>query len=243
MFRALIMIFAVLACSGCQHSSNMSAFKTNPDALYFASGINPVWTLKVSRTSITYQEGSTRIHKKIDPTYFGGGEFRDGYAELKDGQLSEKIGFWTIPAECFDHKARRHLLDTVTVQINGRVRRGCGGLKHKIDDDHLNRTIWYLEEIDGVPVQSTSTQIRFSYGLLKGFVGCNHFSNAYTGRDGVLTVQKLPTRTYECSDEARKLGQRFLEIIGKQAEFQFARNGDLIIQHSERGKLRLSQTR
>lgn len=236
MLRIASFIVAALACTGCQHSASLYEFRTEPDAVFIASGANPSWSLKVSRTSISFKDKSGRIEQKIAPSYFGSGQFRDRYH-------SDNISFSTHYAACFDHASRKHRNSTTTVTARGVTFRGCGGGTVDLAKNHLAVTNWRIDKIDGrAPIKNAMTEIRFSNGRLIAFVGCNRLSRDYSLKNGEIALGSLQTTYFECSDAEKLQEQRFLEIIGKRANFEFDRFGNLIVQHPERGQLVMSQT-
>lgn len=236
MLRIIFLIAAALACTSCQHSASLDEFRTEPDAVFIASGTNPSWSLKVSRTSISFQDKFGHIEQKIVPSYFGGGQFRDSY-------LSDNISFSTYGAACFDHTSRKHRNTTITMTVGDRTLRGCGGGTVDLAKNHLTGTSWRIDQIEGhSPIKNAMAEMRFSNRRLIAFVGCNRLSMDYSPKNGEISFGSLQTTNFECS-EAEKLQERmFLHIVGRRANFEFDRLGNLIIQHPERGRLIMSQT-
>jgi heat shock protein HslJ len=237
MLRIVFIISIGLACTSCQHSVSLFDLRNDhmkSSVVFLGRGTEPSWTLKVSRTSISFRDQSGRIEDKIDPAYFSNGA---------DGYMSDKISFSTNLIECFDGKLGRHFSHTVTVQVRGRTLRGCGGLAVTSQHDHLAKTNWRLERIDGrAPVGNAMTHIRFSQGRMIAFVGCNRLSRDYSHKNGEIVVGSLQTTNFACSDLEKQQERRFLEIFGQRARLEFDRIGQLVIQHPAGGTIIMIQT-
>jgi heat shock protein HslJ len=237
MLRAALIIAVGFACSGCQHTTSLSGFRTEPDAVFLGRGTHPSWKLKVTRTSISFNDLSGRITQKIDPAYFGSGEIRDGYR-------SEKISFWTNIVPCFEPESRQHLEVAITLQVRGKMLHGCGGPHIPSKNDHLSGTNWRIHSIDDKSlINMNATQVRFNYGRLIAFAGCNRLSRNYSAKDGTISFGKLQTSNVECTDLQKQQEQKFLEITNSQAMFEFDLFGNLTISRPEKGKLVMNPTR
>ena len=236
MLKVIYIVWIGLAFTGCQRSVSLFDLRNEvigSEAVFVGSGADPSWTLNVTRSSVVFSDKIGRMEAKIDPGYF---------ANEPQGYQSEKISFWTNLIECLDGKSRRYFSHTVTVKARGKIARGCGGVAMTGKMDHLAKTTWRLERIDGkVPIANALTQIRFAQGRMIAFVGCNRLSRDYSYRDNEITVGTLQITALACSDLEKQQEQRFLEILGQRARLDFDEFGQIIIQNPAGGMLAMSQ--
>jgi uncharacterized membrane protein len=230
----------ILVVWGALLASCQTAGNDRPAASYLigysAHGNEPFWSLKISRKTIQFKDQTGRIEEKIDPAHLASNQLRDGYR-------SEKVSFWTNHIECLDRKTGLRYETTVTVRVRSISLRGCGGAALNRQSNDLDGTNWRIDWIDNQAAKiKFATQVRFVQGRMIAHVGCNKLSRDYDIKDGKLSVGSLQSSNFECSEADERREQKFLEITGDGAKYEFDYVGNLIIESHEKGKIMMIQT-
>lgn len=175
---ALLDLGAVLALGSAVSMLALAAPASAQDARerYRAVGTEPFWSLSISDGRITYtpMEGAPVSERRPAPR-----TTRDG-RNYAGRRIFVRIAY----TDCSDGMSGLRYPHAVTVRVNGRTLRGCGGLPVEEESVAAPRIDgeWAVERIsmrnalrgpNGLPT------IRFGNGRVSGYGSCNSFSGSY----------------------------------------------------------------
>lgn len=197
---------------------------------YRAVGAEPFWLLTIDRRRIRYEpaEGRAVTVNKPRPTRIANGE---RYA--KRGLVVEIAN-----VRCTDGMRDHSHPHTVTVTVEGRSLKGCGG---RIQRGRPGQEIssvegeWMIRSIGGrLVVPDTNPNIAFRRSVLSGTTGCNSFRGSYRVEGGAMIAGPLATTRRACRPPVNQQEQRLLALLGKR--LTTSRNGERLVLTAPNGQ-------
>lgn len=170
------------------------------DGSYTALGTEPFWSLRIDDREMRFDpaDGAVVAVAVPRPTRTFNGE----------RYVTRRLSATIANVECSDGMSDRSYADTVTVQVDGRTLRGCGGAvlsgaeNTAPDDedggyaDRLNGD-WRVVSINGRAARGSS--VSFDNGRLTGR-SCNRFSANYDTRGDGMSVGAVTSTRMACED-------------------------------------------
>ncbi len=173
------------------------------DGSYRAIGTEPFWDLTIGR-DLVFTDRGTNV-EVVEPTppvrVAGAGQ---SYAGRRLRVAIERRG-------CSDGMSDRTYPDTVTVTVDGRAYRGCGGEAGFFDavgengeprqgEHDLANTNWRVASINGRPLPPSGHYLTFAPDRLSGRLGCNTLGAAYRVTGSELRASGVATTRMACPD-------------------------------------------
>ena len=171
------------------------------DTRYHAVGTEPFWDLTIGHDMLFTDRGTgVQIAEQAPPVQHGiAGEIYRG------GRLDVNI----VHAKCSDGMSDRIYPDTVTVQVEGRPYKGCGGSTFPAASApiapremvfNLANTHWRVLSINGERVPAAGFGLDFARDRLSGKLGCNMLGAGYRVRGQTLTAGAMIMTRMACGN-------------------------------------------
>lgn len=205
---------------------------------YVARGTAPVWTLTIDGRTIRFEAPGRA------PVSVAAPKVVHGFA----GEMwqTRRINVNTNHARCSDGKSNRAYRDTVTVTVDGRVYRGCGGGSAEKAPGPVSTVEgdWRIEAIGGRAVaRGTSPEISFRGGRISGNAGCNRIGGSFDFARGRLRAGPLLTTRMACTNRAAAAQEaEILRILRQPVTVSGDRGGKLILAGPRGESLSLART-
>lgn len=199
---------------------------------YRAVGTEPFWSVTMDSRTIRYQPMEGRVVSVAKPrpiTGFNGERY-----------VTRNLTLDITHVECSDGMSDRTYRDTVTLTVNGRRLRGCGGAvlsERPGQGASLLEGSWRIESILGRPVaRNTSPRVTFNGQRISGNASCNNFNGSFRFTRGRLTAGPLASTKIACSRREQNVQEsNVLRILGQTLSITSNRDGKLVLS-SPRGE-------
>lgn len=203
--------------------------QAQPD--YRASGTEPFWSLSIGAQTMRFEAPGRQPVTVPTPRVI------HGFA----GEIwqTRRINVNTNHIKCSDGMSDRAYPDTVTVTVDGRTYKGCGGEPAVTAGTSLIDGSWQIAALNGRPVaRGTSPAITFDNGRVSGNASCNRFNGSFTFARGRLTTGRVASTRMACTDRARNLQeQAILGLLGERLTVSTGnRGGNRLVLTSARGR-------
>lgn len=142
-----------------------------------------------------------------------------------------EVDLWDT--RCADDMSGQQFPVTVSVHVNGRVLKGCGG--NPID--LLADGMWEVAQLNGKPlVDSSDITMEFSRdGTLIGMAGCNRFTTSFTlSPEGMHVTAPAATRM-ACGDAKDRQERDFFALLANTEQFVLDEQGTLTLNTASGG--------
>jgi len=190
---------------------------------YRASGTEPFWSLTIGARTMLFEAPGRRPVSVATPKVI------HGFA----GEMwqTRRINVNTNHRPCSDGMSDRSYPDTVTVTVDGRTYKGCGGEPRAEAGPSLVDGSWQITALNGRPVAPGSRpSVSFDKGRVSGNAGCNRFTGSYDFARGRLTTGGVASTKMACIDRARNLQeQAILSLLGERLTISSNRQGKLVL--------------
>jgi heat shock protein HslJ/uncharacterized lipoprotein YbaY len=187
-----------------------------------ATGNAPGWQLEMgARTLFTTADGQTRIEAATPVAESSAGARR--YAIAPNLQVT------VTPRLCAESKSSLPRPDTVSVVLDGRTLRGCGGDPASL----LQGGEWVVEDIGGTGlIDGSRATLNFDAdGGLSGSASCNRYSGSYQLSGESLSVASKTAMTLRaCVPALMAQEQRFVQLLGQVRSFRLGADGALVLE-------------
>lgn len=197
---------------------------------YRASGTEPFWSLSIGAKTMRFEAPGRPTVAVPTPKVI------HGFA----GEMwqTRRINVNTNHIECRDGMSDRVYPDTVTVTVDRRTFKGCGGQPRALPSASPIEGSWQIEALNGRPVlRGTRPSVTFDKGRVTGNAGCNRFNGSYDFARGRLTVGPLASTRMACLDRARSQQETaILAVLGDRLTVSSNRQGTLVLTGSIRGR-------
>lgn len=195
--------------------------QAQPD--YRASGTEPFWSLTVGARTMRFEAPGRQPVSVATPRVI------HGFA----GEIwqTRRINVNTNHIKCSDGMSDRSYPDTVTVTVDGRTYKGCGGEPVAAPSASLIDGSWRIEALNGRPVaRGTNPTIAFEGDRVSGNASCNRFNGSFTFARGRLDTDRVASTRMACIDRARNLQeQTILGLLGDRLTVSRNRTGKLVL--------------
>ncbi|HEX5634584.1 MAG TPA: META domain-containing protein [Gemmatimonadales bacterium] len=196
---------------------------------YRARGNEPFWSLELGAERIVFRtpDGPPVEMPVPDPREVPGG--RQWIAETE----AHRLVLTVLEQRCVDDMSGMPSPHTVTVSLDGREYRGCGGETATL----LTGEEWVVEDIErkGIIDRSRVT-VRFDEeGRVTGRGGCNSYTGSYTLTGESLTIGSTASTMMACAPSLMDQEARFLAVLQATQRFEFTGDGALVL-HAADGR-------
>lgn len=191
---------------------------------YRAAGTEPFWALTIGARTMRFEAPGRQPVSVATPRVI------HGFA----GEMwqTRRIDVNSIHQRCSDGMRDTVYADTVTVKVDGRVYKGCGGDRvAAAAPTSLLEGSWTIQAIGGrPPLPGSHPSVEFRGDRISGDSGCNRFSGSYRFERGRLTTGPLASTRRACvGGGANAQEQRLLRLIGQRLSVSSNRAGKLVI--------------
>lgn len=190
---------------------------------YRASGTEPFWSLSIGAKTMRFEAPGRPTVAVPTPKVI------HGFA----GEIwqTRRINVNTNHRPCSDGMSDRTYPDTVTVTVDGRSFKGCGGEPRVQAPTSVIDGNWRVESLNGRPVaRGTSPSVSFENGRISGNASCNRFTGSYNFARGRLTAGPLASTRMACTDRARNQQETaILSVLGERLTVSGNRQGKLVL--------------
>jgi heat shock protein HslJ len=213
---------AVLVSLGGEELPECSVVPPAAPKPYRAQGNEPGWTLTVAegRLTLVADYGARTVEAALPEARFEGGAFV--YA-MSEPALTIRMS----PGLCRDDMTGMPYPETVTVTLDGRDLRGCGGDPL----DLLTGAEWIVEDIGrrGI-IDSSRVSLNFAEdGGLSGAASCNRYATSLSiGGEGVSVAQIAATQMM-CPEALMNQEQAFFAALAAVGRFDIDETGALLL--------------
>ncbi|WP_310447750.1 META domain-containing protein [Thiobacillus sp.] len=187
-----------------------------------AGGNEPGWQLEMGvRTLFTTADGKTRIES---PT-----PVAESIASVRRYAVAPNLQVTVSPRLCVDSMSGLPRPDTVSVVLDGRTLRGCGGDPASL----LQGGEWVVEDIGGAGmVDGSRATLNFDAdGQLSGSASCNRYSGSYhLSGEGLSMSSKTAMTLMACVPTLMQQESRFMQLLSQVRRFRFGADGALILE-------------
>ena len=197
---------------------------------YRATGTEPFWSATIDARTIRVQQAGKPDVVVAKPRViigFAGEVYR-----------TPRIKLNITHATCSDGMSDRVYRDTVTVTVDGRTLRGCGGEQPPVVQPGPGTGPaaaidgeWAIQSVNGRPVAPrTSPDVTFSGGRISGDASCNRFSGSYRFARGRLTAGPLLSTRRACViPGGNQQEAMILRLFEQQLSVSSNRGGKLVL--------------
>jgi heat shock protein HslJ len=191
---------------------------------YSARGTEPFWSLTIDARTMRFEAAGRAPVTVATPKVIHGfaGEMWQG----------RRIDVNTVHGGCSDGMSDRRYSDTVTVRVDGRSYRGCGGdMVEAARPSSVVDGSWRIEALDGRRVSAlTSPDVTFRDGRMQGDTSCNRFSGSFSFTRGRLTAGPLATTRKFCAERVQSVQETaILRMFRERLSVSSNRGGKLVL--------------
>ncbi|MEZ5319148.1 MAG: META domain-containing protein [Vicinamibacterales bacterium] len=183
-----------------------AASQPGASAPYTARGNEPGWlvTLTSDRLAVDADYGSLKLEGLTPAPEVTADGFR--YRLRADGHDVVVTVSRTL---CHDGMSGMSFPDSVTLAIDDRTLRGCGG-----DPASLLQGTWTVESIGETTVpDGTAVTLVFKGAQLGGSTGCNNYTTSYQLTGEGLTTGHVASTMRACPDAQMAIERTFLDFL------------------------------
>jgi uncharacterized membrane protein/heat shock protein HslJ len=184
---------------------------------YVARGTEPFWALTIDGRTMRFEAPDRQ------PVVVPAPKVIHGFA----GEIwqSRRIGVNTNHVRCSDGMSDRVYPDTVTVTVDGRVYKGCGGEGSMIEGE------WTIQSINGrLVAPRTSPDVSFRGNRISGDASCNKFNGSFRFERGRIAAGPLATTRRACVTRGGNVQEAaVLRLFGQRLSVSSNRNGKLVL--------------
>lgn len=189
---------------------------------YRAQGNEPGWTLTVAEGQLTLvaDYGARTIETALPEAGFEGGAFVYAVAEPA---LTVRIA----PGLCRDDMTGMPYPETVTLTLEGRELRGCGGDPL----DLLAGVEWVVEDIGGRGIIDAS-RVTLNFhtdGSLGGAASCNRYATSVSIGGEAARVGQIAATQMMCAETLMNQEQAFFAALAAVGRFDIDETGALLL--------------
>jgi heat shock protein HslJ len=211
-------------CRSREEAEAMTAF---PEP-FIARGNEPGWRLELTseRVDLLADYGDLRVRAVAPPTEMT----VDGRRYQVGGE--HDLSIRVVDELCEDDATGMPYPFRVTIEVDGRTLRGCGGEPRSL----FERYEWVVDEIGGESIDPRSrASLVFEEGRLTGTASCNEYTARYLVTGEGLTIEPGALTRRACPQEILEQEDAFLAILREVSRFSLAEDGALIL-HGNYGR-------
>jgi heat shock protein HslJ/membrane-bound inhibitor of C-type lysozyme len=186
-----------------------------------AGGNEPSWSLDLGKT-LRFRTGQISLEGTAPPA-----RIADGVRRHEGIVQGRAIVVEVRTQRCADSMSGMPHPQTVQVQFDGKIFRGCGGRPL----DLLLGAAWVVEDIGGAGIVDRSrARLRFGDdGKVGGRASCNIFTGSYTLTGESLTFGKVTGSMIACAPALMEQERRFLDLLQAVHRFEISDSGALVL--------------
>lgn len=210
---------AILSLTACE-TLEISDMDDEDDS-YFAAGTEPFWLFGVEGGTMKFRpmDGEEIVIKS-----FTAKELSGNRREYRSKRIAADIS----PGPCSDGMSDRSYYDHVTVRVDGKEFRGCGG--GVIQQGSLAGTKWQLVSLNGDDLaDSAKTEIAFDGKMISGSAGCNRLSGSYKVDDQAITFGPIAATKMACPQPWMQIETEFFDLLASPVTYRLSATGLLLL--------------
>jgi heat shock protein HslJ/membrane-bound inhibitor of C-type lysozyme len=186
-----------------------------------AGGNEPSWSLDLGKT-LRFRTGQVSVEGPAPPA-----RIADGVRRHEGIVQGRAIVVEVRTQRCTDSMSGMPHPQTVQVQFDGKIFRGCGGRPL----DLLLGAAWVVEDIGGAGIidRSRATLRLGDDGKVGGRASCNIFTGSYTLTGESLTFGKVTGSMMACAPALMEQERRFLDLLQAVHRFEISDSGALVL--------------
>lgn len=190
---------------------------------YRASGTEPFWSLTIGARTMRFEVPGRAPVTVPTPKVI------HGFAG--DIWRTRRIDVNTMHRQCNDGMSDRTYPDTVTVTVDGRSFKGCGGEPREAPGAGPIAGNWRIEALNGRPVaRGSSPTVSFEGDRVFGHASCNRFTGTYRFERGRLNTGPLAATKMLCADRVLNFQESsILRLFGERLSVSSNRSGKLVL--------------
>lgn len=207
-----------------------------PAEPYRALGTEPFWSLTIDGQTMRLDQPD------VQPIVTTAPRPRPSYNGRQYVTRTMKVVVTTGP--CSDGMSERRYPERVTVDVGGRVLRGCGGVPvgTRVVRSWLEGAPWAITAIGGRRVSHDGAELRFDGERLTGSAGCNRLAAPYTVDRDTLRVGFVRATRMACPGPAMAAEERLVAMfaepirvrwMGRRTVMLVSRSGGITLQRRE----------
>ena len=199
------------------------------DATFRAHGNEPFWGLEISRTAITFRTPDEPPLVLPSPAP----ELAKGHRRYATRGDGHQLAATVADRICSDGMSGLPYPSSVTVVVDGREYRGCGGNPASV----LHGKEWVVEDVNrtGIIDDSRLTLNFSADNRIFGRAGCNTYNGRYTLTGEGLTVARPVSTLKACAESLMQQEDRFLKVLADVRRFEITSSGALVL-HADDGR-------
>lgn len=218
--KRLLPIFVLsVAAAACQPMATPPA--PTPEVYFTARGQEPGWIVRFDADNIAFEGdyGETKITVSKP-------EGRPSFNGMR--YITDRLTVDVTHSTCADVMSGQRYAETVTVLVNGKEYKGCGG--RNLPPESLDSTSWTIIMMDQMPVlPGVPTSLRFADGRVSGSGGCNNISGSYTAKGSDLVFGELMATEMTCAEKQMAQEAKLLSLLKGKVNTRYTVDGDLIL--------------
>jgi heat shock protein HslJ/uncharacterized lipoprotein YbaY/uncharacterized membrane protein len=208
-----------------------SAPRGTPAGAYVARGNEPGWALTITgkRLALEYDYGKSKLDAAVPAQQ----KIADGYRyAARAGNHALRID--VLNRLCRDDMSGMSYPDSVTVVVDGKTLRGCGGDPAFL----LQRGRWQVVSIDGrdTPTRARPTLVFEKLGRFNGRA-CNSFSGSYQLSGEGLHFGAIVATKRACASPVGEQENALLAVLRGAVRHELGEDGSLTIETNDGHKL------
>lgn len=191
------------------------------DASYHASGTEPFWSLTIDARTMRFEAPGRPPVSVPTPRVI------HGFA----GEVyqTRRINVNVVHARCSDGMSDRGYPDTVTVSVDGRPYKGCGG-ETAAPPSPMIEGEWRVLTINGRPaIAGAPATVTFKGNRISGNTGCNAFGGSFRLERGFLTAGPLISTKRACLRFNNQQERDLLDLLGQRLSVSIGRDGRMTL--------------
>jgi heat shock protein HslJ len=208
--------------------------QTSDRTSYKALGTEPFWSLTLADGVMTFSDAGNEHEVRVTDY-----ESRPSFNGWR--YVSKNMAADVTYSECSDGMSEWVYKDTVTVKVDEREYKGCGG--GIVPPDTLERTAWRVSSINGMEIPAEQgALISFGDGRMSGSVGCNRLGADYKFSNRAVSFGPVMSTKMACPDPVGKQEYAFVSILNAPASTVFPGDGTMVLTGKDGGKAILMQS-
>ena len=197
-------------------------------ATWRARGNEPFWTVEIEGTELRWTTPDTTepVVWRLDTPVTDADSFEFSGASIDSESGSRAIAVSAKRSLCRDTMAGMPFPQTVSVRIDDREFKGCGGEAIEL----LVASSWAVSSIAGAAVVGTSPSLEFTTeGRAAGSGGCNRWMAPFTLTGEGLDFADATSTMMACPDDVMQAERAFLDALARVTRHDFDEAGNLLL--------------
>ncbi len=200
---------------------------------YRAAGTEPFWSLTIDAGTMRFEALDRPAFSVPTPPVI------NGFAG--DIYRTRRINVNVVHARCSNGMSGATFPDTVTVTVDGRAYKGCGGETARQSTAAVEGE-WRVVTINGRPaITGAPATVRFQGDRISGNTGCNAFGGSFRLERDTLTAGPLISTKRACTRFNNQQERDLLDLLGQRLSVRILGDGRMALAGRGGGRLVLDR--